>query len=411
MAVTGKRKIQLATLLLAVITIPLHNNWNSWAIILFCLSTPIAQPIRESFKKISKDHYWKLSAAFFLWMAATYFWDTSGGFTIKELEPKASFLFLPLAMTIMPRLSPKQLMLACYAFVAAVVAVCLICLAKSFMEYLRTEDTRVFFYHYLGFQMGLNAVYLSNYCVASIGWLLYFGFLYTGDRITGVPAAVTIATSAFLFLMMFLLSSKMSLVLAILLCVFMTVYIGYRRQALLKTFVILCVAAGVAWTVGRNLGYLNWRIQSTKWKAYSGPQDDNNGLALRITTWTSALELIKERPLLGYGLQGSEDALVEKYREKNFQPGIPEKYNSHNQFLETTLRSGAIGLLLLLLLTAIAFFTALRKRAMLQGIMVLHFVLASMVETTLEYQQELVFYLFFIFLFYYHCPSNNPATE
>ncbi|MEP7259108.1 MAG: O-antigen ligase family protein [Flavitalea sp.] len=406
MTQTSKRNILLVTLLLAIVTIPLKNNWNSIAIVLFCCSTAIQLPLKQRIEKLRKDHLWKVGALFFLWMAATWFWDSSGGFSIKHLEPAACFLFLPMALSLMPKLSSKQVMIACYAFIMAIIAVCLLCLAKSFIEYRQTHDYRVFFYHYLGYQMGLNAIYLSNYCIACITWLLYSRFIHKGEDIVKPGLFITLLACSFLFGMMFLLSSKMSLGLLILLILFMALYIGYKKQALLKALGLFALCIATAWILAQNLGYLKWRIASTEWKTYSGAADNNNGLSLRRTTWTSALELIKEKPLLGYGLRGANEALVEKYKEKKFEMGIPEKYNAHNQFLETTLKSGLIGLALLLLVIGIPFIGAIRQGKFLLTMMIIHFLLVSMVEGTLEIQQEFIFYLFFIFFFHYHYPRD-----
>lgn len=410
MTVTASRKILIATLVMAVASIPLHNNWNSLAIVSFCLATAIQQPVRASIENLRRDNYWKLTTLFFLWLAATWFWDSTGGFPMKYLEPSASFVFLPLVMAMMPRLSAKELAIACYSFIASVTVVCIICLVKSYVEYGQAHDYRVFFYHYLGYQMGLNAIYLSNYCIACIAWLLYLRFVYKGEKIYIPPYWLTILTCIFLFLMMFLLSSKMSLALLFLLIVFMALYIGYKRKVLIYTLSVMILLMISGWFLTQKFHYLSWRINTTELKKYSGSEDDNNGLALRVTTWISAVELIKEKPLLGYGLRGANEALVSRYREIDFQPGIAERFNSHNQFMETTLRSGIIGLILLLAVLAVPFISAIRQNKFLLTLMIVHFVLVSMVEGTLEIQQEFSFYLFFIFLFHCHYFRNNAKT-
>lgn len=400
-----KQNILLSALIPAIITIPLENNWNSWALVLFCIVAVVQQPITETIKRLGKDHFWKLSALFFLWLTATWFWDTSGGFSEKYIEANAFFLFGPIALAIIPRISPQRIMIAAHAFIATVIIVCIICLIKSTLEYQETQDYRVFFYLYLGYQMGLNAIYLSNYCIACIIWLLYYAFIYKGPKPFQLGVSVSLGICAFLFLMMFLLSSKLSLALIIVFTIVMALYIGRKKKSLLKAALVLGVIGLTSVILVKNLHYLNWRIAETRLKPYSGPEDNNNGLALRIATWSSALELIGERPLLGYGLKGANEALVEKYIEKKFEAGIPEKYNSHNQFLEIALKSGVVGLLLFLTMLSALAVPAWKGSNFLLKFTLIHFVLVSMVEGTLEVQQELVFYMFFMLLFYYH-PAN-----
>ena len=49
----------MITLVLAIITIPLENNLNSWAIVSFCIAGVIQQPLKHLFSRLRTDHYWK----------------------------------------------------------------------------------------------------------------------------------------------------------------------------------------------------------------------------------------------------------------------------------------------------------------------------------------------------------------
>jgi O-antigen ligase len=394
-----------------VVTIPLENNYNSWAMVAFCILAFLQAPLRDSLKKVTQHRYWILSVLFFSWLCATWLWDTGGGFTIKYIESYSIFLFLPFVMTALPRLPAKNVILACYAFIAIIVIVCTTCFIKSYLEYRVTGDSRVFYYHYLGYQMGLNAVYLSNYCIASIIWLLFYRFVYQGPQPVKLSLTLTTLISIYLSVAIFFLSSKLSYALFVVMIVFMTIYIGYIKKMLYKSLLIIVIAGAAVALLTENLYYLRWRLSELEFKKYEGPQDNQNGLAVRMVTWQSAAELIKDRPVLGYGLKGAGDELVKKYREKDFQIGIPERFNSHNQYMETALRSGLIGLVVLLLLLYFPLRTGIREKKLLLVLIVLHFMLVSMVEGILEYQQELVFYWFFILLFYYHYPQHTNRQQ
>jgi len=411
---TVTRPIRNYTLLfivlaLVIITIPLKNNYNSWAMVAFCIVAFFHTPFPDSLRKAWNNKYWLLCLVFFFWLCATWFWDTSGGFTVKYMESYSIFLFLPFVMSAMPRLPARVVIKGCYVFVATIVVVCLICLIKSYFDYRHTGDSRFFFYHYLGYQMGLNAVYLSNYCTTCIAWLLFYQFIYKGSKPVNLSLQVIMPICIFLLVMIFLLASKMGIFVFLMMILALLVYIGYTKKALLKSFLVILVLGGIVFYLSDNLYYLRWRLSELALKDYSGSIDDQNGLWVRRLTWKSALELWKDRPVLGYGLKGAEDALVKKYEEKNFQLGIPERYNSHNQYLETAIRSGGIGLLILLTMIFIPLRSALKERKSLLLLIILHFMIVCQVETAMEYQQELTFYWFFIFLFYYHYPF--PATE
>lgn len=394
----------------AVITIPLSNNLNSIAIILFVASCILQQPWHEAKSRLLHSKFWIIPVVLFLWYCCTYFWDVSGGFTNKELERYTILLFLPPALAMIPKISPALIKKACLAFVAITVFVCVLCLFKAYIEYGETGDYRVFFYQYLGEQMHLNAIFLSNYCLAGITWLLYFRYVdqvhsRTRDHV------VTLVTAAFLLLMIFLLSSKLIILLTLLLIVVFILALGYIRgfflRALLGMVLIVCVGVFAV----ANLHYLRWRFNTTEFKTYQGPEDDHNGIAIRLFMWETTLDLVRERPMTGYGLRGARTTLLDEYRRRNFDLGVRNFYHSHNQYLESSLMAGIPATFLLIMLIAAAFRKAISTRNLLSILFISHFAVQSIFEATFEVQHELVFYMLFIFLFYYHAPQGKQYTH
>ncbi len=79
----------------------------------------------------------------------------------------------------------------------------------------------------------------------------------------------------------------------------------------------------------------------------------------RLLTWDASIKLIQEAPLLGYGIGDTNDVLMKKYEELNYVSNYTNKYNAHNQFLQTFLQTGVIGFLILI---SIFILLALRMR-------------------------------------------------
>lgn len=406
-----KKLFLFISLLLTVITIPLKNNWNSWAIFYFVFAGLIQAPIKEHFKKLWQHRYWMIAVGFFFWLAATWLWDSQEAVFIKVIESYGAFLSLPIIFTIIPRLAWRDIAILCYVFVATIIVVCVVCLVSAYLEYQVTHDEFVFSYHYLSYQAGLNAIFLSNYCLASIIWLLYFNFINKVNSPFRIPAAGVILLCLFFFGMILLLSSKLVIFLTVITLLYFIVRISITRvkNLLVGFFLAALVVVSAAWVMN-NLTYLKFRMRSIELKMYSGSADDQNGLAARLLIWDSALELIREKPVIGYGLVQSKEALIEKYQEKGFQIGVKERYNAHNQYLESMLSAGIIGLLLFIGLLFYPLRAACRERKLLLLLMVLHYMLQSFVESTLTVQQELIFFWFFIWLFYFHLPpAGQPA--
>ncbi len=63
----------------------------------------------------------------------------------------------------------------------------------------------------------------------------------------------------------------------------------------------------------------------------------------RLLTWNASIQLIKEAPVFGYGIGDTNDVLIKKYEELNYFHNYKNRFNAHNQFLQTFLQTGIIG--------------------------------------------------------------------
>lgn len=404
----GKEILFYFALFFSVITIPLGSNLNSWAIAAFCITAFFQSPLKHNFQKLRQHSYWLLSIAFFLVLLLVDLYHSGAAFSFRHIEGHASFLVLPLVFTVAPRLSIKTIRLLCYAFTASVVVISLICLLKSYQEYQINADINVFFYHNLGYQMGLNAIFLSNYAVAGITWLLYFQYIEKRQPIK-IPVLIIVFTCCYLAFVTFLLSSKLIIPIMLLFVIFLVFRIGYLHQQLKRSFIAF-IALGIIVLVSvEHLPYLQERWRTTKISLFDG--DNNNSFAARTAMWGSSIELIREKPLLGYGMVGWKDEIKQEYQEKDYTDAVTHVYNAHNQFLQSWMSGGIVALILFILLLAVPLRVAFTQKHLLLLMLLFHYICQSMVEATLTVQQELVFFWFFIFLFYYQWQVFTGSSD
>lgn len=400
-----KQKILLAALIAVAVTIPLSHQLNSTAFIIFIFACLIQQPLKVSWSRMLNSKFWMIPLIYFFWGACTYFWDVSGGYTIRDLERYSILVFIPSALSFVPRISSRHIRIALMCFVAVTIAVCIICLFKSNSEYQVTGDSRIFYYHYLSEQMNLNAIFLSNYCLASITWMMYYGFVKK-ERLNRIGI---LGSCIFLFSMIFLLSSKLIIFLTLLIVLIFILVLGYVRGYFLRSLLLTAVIVIAGIFAISKLSYLSWRINVTEFKMYQGPEDDQNGIAIRLHMWKTAMEMIRERPLQGYGLRGARLEILKRYKDE-FELGYRQGYHSHSQYLESALMAGIPALSLLLLMMMQSLVRGIKQKHFLLILIVMHFMIQSVFESTFEVQHELVFYIFFIFLFYYHGPGIENET-
>ncbi len=141
-----------------------------------------------------------------------------------------------------------------------------------------------------------------------------------------------------LFLYLFLLASIAAYIILAVMCLLLIYNISDKSRK--YTMVIMFV-----------LGLIVFLNNPRVFDFYSNVKDFNTTLVIdnttveksRLLTWNASIKLIQEAPLLGYGVGDTNDMLIEKYKELNYFHNYKNKYNAHNQFLQTFLQTGIIG--------------------------------------------------------------------
>ncbi|MBK8368983.1 MAG: O-antigen ligase family protein [Bacteroidetes bacterium] len=119
-----------------------------------------------------------------------------------------------------------------------------------------------------------------------------------------------------------------------------------------------------------------------------------DGTGSRIFVWKASFEVIKENLILGVGTGDSRDKLMEKYLEKNMKTEYEFGLNSHNQFLNTTVSIGIIGLIVLMLCFWMPFYQGWKQKELLLMGFVVIVSMNLLFESMFERQSGVIFYVF-----------------
>ncbi|MDN5201634.1 O-antigen ligase family protein [Fulvivirgaceae bacterium BMA10] len=138
------------------------------------------------------------------------------------------------------------------------------------------------------------------------------------------------------------------------------------------------------------------------------------GRALRLLKWKCSLEIIKDNLLFGVGIGDVQDSLNECYRTNKYTPllfwkGV--KYNAHNQYFETALSSGVLGLMILIGCFFIPFKTAIENGAYLYAMFLGFIFLCFLTESLLLRNKGVMFYAFFNSLFAFHSFEESLKSK
>ena len=127
---------------------------------------------------------------------------------------------------------------------------------------------------------------------------------------------------------------------------------------------------------------------------------------VRPLKWKCAWNVIKENWFLGVGTGDGQEELQLQYKRINFDIAFNEEYNTHNQYLQTWLGLGLVGLLLLISCLIFPAISAFQRKNYLYMSFLMLFSICCITESMLCRQNGIVFYAFFNSIFAFHFKQN-----
>ncbi|MFC0773508.1 O-antigen ligase family protein [Terrimonas alba] len=394
-----RNKISLYHLVLFLMLLPFDRFYSEIIVISFVLHT---------FIHLSKPRFqqalnWQTLTVYsvFLVSVTALLWTAYVKEGLQDLEHQLVILLFPLAFSVsdlnLVRYKQKLLLL----FAATCVATIL---------YLYIDAIRIIIYHHLPLgtllsssflnhnfsaPIGMHATYLSMYVSLSIALLLY-SFLKTNSKINRMLLALGMAI---LLAGLLQLASKSVLIASILFIIpgFISLLPkGIRR----KLFIAILLAVLLVTTLAIT------KIEPLKERYIAEMKEDMGNVSIqnkilepRIIRWQSALPLIKNRPVFGYGSGSEKELLKEQYFENKLYNSYLHELDIHNQYLSFLIRSGIVGLLIFLATLFAGFNLAWRnKDAVFMSFMTL-ISIVSLSENILAVNKGIFFYAFFFSLF------------
>ena len=185
------------------------------------------------------------------------------------------------------------------------------------------------------------------------------------------------------------------------------IYILYKKWGRLIAFAVLFIGPVLLYVVIGKLPGLREDVQVTTKglveyvsdphafliKRLDDPQIPGN--QKRLVMWTVTGELILDHPM-GVGTGNVDEYLHARLDQYGFDQLVADDLNPHNQYLQTTLEIGIIGLLLLLGLIGSCIYIAIKKRSFLLLLLISGLAFNMFFESMLQRQSGVVFYSFWI---------------
>lgn len=322
-----------------------------------------------------------------------------------ELEKKISFLIFPIVLSGIPNIGKKQFNYILIGFALSCFFASVICISYAFYQYIATGTREYFFYYPLTDIIGTHPIYLAMYVCFDIFILVHL-YLVEDYEQTRIRQLLFAAVIGFFIIILFLLSARAEIAAFSIIALAAIFLYFFKRKELWKGLgimtLLLVVFAGLIYFIPNNLERFKEAIN------YKGEYSINKqwgGRALRLLKWDCSLDVIKGNFLFGVGTGDAQDELQKCYQSKNYFPLLhweDMKYNAHNQYLQSALDLGLIGLSLFLLCLFVPAYWALKSGNCLFLSFIALFAICCITESMLEVNKGIVFFTFFTSLFMSH---------
>ena len=125
-------------------------------------------------------------------------------------------------------------------------------------------------------------------------------------------------------------------------------------------------------------------------KSKNTPSAESN--TSRLLMWSTSIDVFKEAPFNGVGTGDYDDELTEKNRRYGNTGVVKHRYNSHNQYLNTMVQLGLLGLIVLMMIFLIGFKKALQEKDLVLLFTLMAFLLNFLFESFIESQAGIILF-------------------
>lgn len=390
-------QIQFGTLLLAVACIAINWRAGFWATVAFAFvsllrlkgSNPALEPqTRRGLWAIVG--YWLL-----LLFSLVYTDDIASGWNLIAI--KASILFFPLAflLTDTSYLTSKHLRIIGYTLVAALLIMFFYCIGVSTVKLANGASLKeVTDFSFDPRHHAYTALYLT---VALV--FIYFELVIYWHSLPRWVRRALLGAVPLLIIYIILVNSRSGLLTLYSIELFFVLHYALTRHNWPRAILLAVLLGG--FSVGMEVvipGHDERLVNTISDLSSDGilvDTENDSYSDVRLMIYKCGIETWLESPVFGHGVGDYQQKLLERFNANNFSGGVESQLNAHNQYIETLLSTGLIGLAVLLFWmlwpTIQAWRTSRRDVFWLIAMFTFCFMLGCLFESMLERQMGVLF--------------------
>ncbi|MDP1621537.1 MAG: O-antigen ligase family protein [Bacteroidales bacterium] len=395
--------------------IPVYGRILPFLIVLLILNWLIEGNYIRTFPLIFKERNRGVLASFlllYLLYCLGLFHSSNMTYGWFDLEVKLSLFIFPLIFATSEPFfrERKKTTVILVSYIAGCLTTTMLLYGHSIYTMLSGQRENTFFYTELSWFN--HPSYLAMYLAFAIAILTFW--LTEGYRMFNrYQISLTLILIINFFIFIVLLNSKAGILSVVIVAVLQAHFlVVYRRNLILGagTLVITVSLFFLCFTLFPNSGE---RLKQAGMELQSGDARDNDPKSTgeRIAIWKSAVQIIRDHPVFGVGTGDVKDALMEQYKANSQTKVLDQKLNAHNQYIQTFISLGIIGIIALVYVLAYPAIRSFRQEYYIYFIFLVIFSFNILVESMFEVQAGVIFYAAFNALLYASCrpdPSGNP---
>ncbi|MDR2979246.1 MAG: O-antigen ligase family protein [Bacteroidales bacterium] len=289
------------------------------------------------------------SILFFIIHIIGIFYSSDTAIAVSEIEYKIWFLVAPLVIFTVPpdRLNSKRLLLLAQGFILSSLALILLNLSISAYEVSTHHSFYYFTYVWLSHFMHPSYSSMMICTAFIISSQLFFN---QQEKLSSMWRIICKIGMIVFPIYIFMLQSKAGWLAFSLVFVLMGIYLingNRKRYAWTAIFIALLILLPTALFVVIPEPYNRMKPAVKHLLEKRNVDNPTDGTNQRLVVWKSACSVARQHPLFGVGPGDVKEELTKEYAQRGYTHVSEKQFNTHNQYLQTLVGLGTVGLFIL----------------------------------------------------------------
>ena len=330
-----------------------------------------------------------LLSGLFILNAISLFYSTNFQFGIKTVETQISLFLLPVLIYFDRDFyyteQSKIKALFVYAAFASIIALIGIFLYNGKLTEIINFNRQYDIYSVLRYHK-ISAGQHPSYI--SLGYLFAIIIIWQGLKATSNKTyfAAKVVLIVILLAFIFFLNSRAVFIAAFFVVIYFAIKYMTEHRLIYKLIIIAVLVIGFVFL-----------IKNTRFKkVFQNLSNATNieQVDLRFSLWRNATIAWKDKPIFGYGIGDSKEAIATIHKQRSIEEAVEYNLNAHNQFLETSIQIGLLGLVIILMVFAIPLYQSIKKKQELTFLFFLICFVCFFFESMLQRLTGVVFFAY-----------------